>query len=79
VAHCVLQGKGQVRQRSLPADLIFSFFFIKKKELALAAMSVTKRYAERVYAAVITSGICPIATLSLAMTIKCVNPATRLH
>ena len=37
-----LQGKGHVRQRSISADLIFWFFFIKEKELGLpAAMSGT--------------------------------------
>jgi hypothetical protein len=30
-----LQGKGLVRQRSLFADLIFCFFFIKEKEEAV--------------------------------------------
>jgi len=34
-----LQGKGPVRQRSIPADLIFCFFFIKKKEEGLRGPS----------------------------------------
>jgi len=32
VAHCVLQGKGLVRQRSLSADLIFVSFYQEKEK-----------------------------------------------
>ena len=34
-AHCVLQGKGHVRQRSIFADLIYSQLFVVKVLMSL--------------------------------------------
>jgi len=59
-----LQGNGPVRQRSLFADLIFCYFFIKKKVVASAAMSGFMRQVDYLQIRSARSGIASL----LAMT-----------